>query len=89
MAFVPRHQASPMGIVEVKLHLLFMLQIDRPWVTPKLTRRRLKRGVCRSLVELHAATNRFIEAIDRAPRPSPGPPIPTQSSPPPDAGTDC
>jgi transposase len=35
----------------------------------KLTRRRLKRGVFRSLVELHAAINRFIEETNRAPRP--------------------
>jgi transposase len=35
----------------------------------KLTRRRLKRGVFRSLVELHAAINRFIEENNRAPRP--------------------
>jgi transposase len=35
----------------------------------KLARRRLKRGVFRSLVELHAAINRFIEETNRAPRP--------------------
>jgi transposase len=35
----------------------------------KLNRRRLKRGVFRSLVELHAAINRFIEETNRAPRP--------------------
>jgi transposase len=35
----------------------------------KLTRRRLKRGVFRSLVELHAAINRFIEETNQAPRP--------------------
>ena len=35
----------------------------------KLTRRRLKRGVFPSLVELHATINRFIEENNRAPRP--------------------
>jgi len=35
----------------------------------RLTRRRLKRGVFRSLVELHAAINRFIEENNQAPRP--------------------
>ena len=35
----------------------------------KLTRRRLKRGVFRSVVELQAAINRFIEQANQAPKP--------------------
>jgi transposase len=35
----------------------------------KLTRRRLKRGVFRSLVELQAAINRFIAETNHAPKP--------------------
>ena len=35
----------------------------------KLTRRRLKRGVFRSIVELQAAINRFIEASNQNPKP--------------------
>jgi hypothetical protein len=53
-------------------------------------RRRLKRGVFRSLVELHAAINRFIEANSQAPRPfiwTADPP--TRPSLPSDAGTKC
>jgi len=34
-----------------------------------LTRRRLKRGVFRSIVELQAAINRFLAEHNRAPRP--------------------
>ena len=35
----------------------------------KLTRRRLKRGVFRSLVELQAAINRFIAETNHEPKP--------------------
>ena len=35
----------------------------------KLTRRRLKRGVFRSIVELQAAINRFIEEANHDPKP--------------------
>ena len=56
----------------------------------KLTKRRLKRGVFRSVVDLQAAINRFLdETQPRCPSPSPGPPTPTKSSPPSDAGTKC
>jgi hypothetical protein len=47
----------------------------------KLTRRRLKRGVFRSIVDLQAAINRFIEVHNHVPAPSPGPPTPGASSP--------
>ncbi len=51
-----------------------------------LTKRRSKRGVFRSLVELQAAINRLLE--DHTPKPSrsSGSPIPTRSSPPSGAG---
>jgi hypothetical protein len=35
----------------------------------KLTRRRLKRGVFRSIVELQAAINRFLRETNEQPRP--------------------
>ena len=38
-------------------------------VFAKLTKRRLKRGVFRSIVELQAAINRFLAAINADPRP--------------------
>ena len=47
----------------------------------KLTRRRLKRGVFHSVVDLQAAINRFVEETNADPSPSSGPPIPTASSP--------
>ena len=55
----------------------------------KLTKRRLKRGVFRSIVDLQAAINRFLDDHNAQSSPSPGPPIPTKSSPPSDAGTKC
>lgn len=55
----------------------------------KLTRRRLKRGVFRSIVELQAAINRFLAEPTTTPNLSLGPPIPTKSSPPSGAGTKC
>ena len=55
----------------------------------KLTKRRLKRGVFRSIVELQAAINRFLGETNDDPRPSPGPPTQTKSSPPSGAGTKC
>jgi transposase len=55
----------------------------------KLTKRRLKRGVFRSVVDLQAAINRFLAETNDNPSPSPGPPIPTKSSPPSNAGTKC
>ena len=51
----------------------------------KLTRRRLKRGVFRSLVELQAAINRFIAETNH----ESGPQIPTKSSPPSIEGAKC
>src|SRR5688572_12318446 len=47
----------------------------------KLTRRRLRRGVFRSVVDLQAAINRFVEETNYDPSPSSGPPTPTASSP--------
>ena len=55
----------------------------------KLAKRRLKRGVFHSLVDLQAAINRFLAETNADPSPSPGPPIPTKSSPPSDVGTKC
>ena len=45
-----------------------------------LTRRRLQRGVFRSLVELQAAINRYLAEHNRDPSPSSGPPTRTASS---------
>jgi hypothetical protein len=45
----------------------------------KLTRRRLKRGVFRSIVELQAAINGFFAETNDNPDPSPGLPIPTRN----------
>jgi transposase len=55
----------------------------------KLTKRRLKRGVFRSLVDLQAAISRFLRETNDAPKPSSGPPIPIKSSPPLNVGTKC
>src|SRR5687767_11771028 len=45
-----------------------------------LTRRRLKRGVFRSIVELQAAINRYLAEHNQAPGPSAGPALPMPSS---------
>jgi hypothetical protein len=61
----------------------------------KLTRRRLKRGIFRSVVELQEAINRFVESIGswrrQMPTPSPscGQLIPIGSSPPSNGGNKC
>ena len=55
----------------------------------KLTRRRLKRGVFRSIVELQAAIKRFLAEITADPRPSAGPRISIKSSPQSKEGTKC
>ena len=46
----------------------------------KLTKRRLKRGVFVSVVDLQAAINRFVVEHNAEPNPSHGPPIPTKLS---------
>jgi transposase len=46
----------------------------------KLTRRRLKRGVFRSVADLQAAINRFVEETNSNPNPSSGPLTPNASS---------
>ena len=43
----------------------------------RFARRRLKRGVFRSVDELKAAINRFFAKTNANPKPSSGPPIPT------------
>ena len=53
----------------------------------KLFKRRLKRGVFCSLVELQAAINRFVAEHNKTPNPSSGAPIPTRSSPPAPVGS--
>jgi transposase len=53
----------------------------------KLTKRRLKRGVFRSLVELQAAINRFLNETNDNPKPFVWTADPTASSPPSNAGT--
>ena len=52
----------------------------------KLTRRRLKRGVFKGIVDLQAAINRFLAETTTTPSPSPGLPIRTPSSKRSDAG---
>jgi hypothetical protein len=51
-----------------------------------LTKRRLKHGVFRSVVDLQAAINRFLEGHNAIRNPSNGSPIQTKSSPPSNAG---
>ena len=51
-----------------------------------LTKRRLKRGVFRSVVDLQAAINRHLDEPTMTPSPSPGPHTPTRSSRPSAAG---
>jgi len=55
----------------------------------KLTKRRLKRGVFRSIVELQAAIKRFLAETNADHAPSAGPRIPTRSSLPSKEGTKC
>jgi transposase len=52
-----------------------------------LTKRRLKRGVFKGVVDLQAAINRFVVTSSQSP--SSGPPILTKSSPPLRAVTKC
>src|ERR1700758_1055077 len=55
----------------------------------KLTKKRLKRGVFRSLQELKDAIHRFLDDTNANPKPLPGPRTPTKSSPPSSEGTKC
>ena len=55
----------------------------------KLTRRRLKRGVFHSLVDLQAAINRYLAEHNHSPKPFTWTADPQASSPPPAAGTKC
>ncbi len=55
----------------------------------KLTKRRLKRGVFRSIVDLQAAINHFLDETNDIHDHSFGPPTLTKSSPPSDVGTKC
>jgi transposase len=55
----------------------------------KLSRRRLKRGVFRSVVDLQAAIDRFVNETTRLQDPSHGPQTQTKSSPPSNAGIKC
>jgi hypothetical protein len=55
----------------------------------KLSRRRLKRGVFRSVRELKAAINRFLDETNSNQNPSHGPQTQTKSSPPSNEGTNC
>jgi hypothetical protein len=54
-----------------------------------LTRRRLKRGVFRSIVELQATIKRFLAETKQIRGHSDGPRTPTKSSPPSKEGTKC
>jgi hypothetical protein len=54
-----------------------------------LTKRRLKRGVFRSVADLQAAINRFLEEYNQQSKPFAGPPIQTKSSPLSNEGTKC
>src|SRR6266702_3674553 len=56
--------------------------------SPCSTKRRLKRGVFKGVVDLQAAINRFvIDTTTSSPNPSSGPPAQTKSSPPLPKGT--
>ena len=55
----------------------------------KLSRRRLKPGVFRSVVDLQAAINRFLAETNNDPKPFTGPQTPTASSPQSSEGTKC
>ena len=52
----------------------------------ELTRQRIRRGVFKSIVDLQAAINRYLEEHNPTPSPSSGPNPPTPSSP---SSTDC
>ena len=54
-----------------------------------LTKRRLKRAVFRSVADLQAAINRFLDDHNTRSKPFQWVPIPTKSSPPSGAGTTC
>src|SRR6201997_719870 len=55
----------------------------------KLTKKRIKRGVFRSLQDLKDAIHRFLDDTNANPKPLPGPRTPTKSSPPSSEGTKC
>ena len=55
----------------------------------KLTRRRLKRGVFRSVADLQAAILRFIDEANQIQSPSSGPPSRVTSSQPSNEGAKC
>jgi hypothetical protein len=55
----------------------------------KLSRRRLKRGVFRSVVDLQAAINRFVAETNVDPKPFMWTADPDKSSPPSAEGTKC
>ena len=55
----------------------------------KLTKRRLKRGVFRSIVDLQAAINRFLAETNEDTKPFVWTKTPTKSSPPSNEGTKC
>ncbi len=55
----------------------------------KLSKRRLKRGIFHSVVDLQAAITASLESTTNNPSPSPGPPTPTKSSLPSNVGTKC
>ena len=55
----------------------------------KLTKRRLMRGVFRSIVDLRPPSNASLPRLMTTPSPSSGPPTPIRSSPPFGAGTKC
>ena len=73
--------ADGASAMDVPLHadLLLVAQRRRGFFA-KLTRRRLKRGVFRSVADLQAAINRFLDEYNVSPSPSHGPPTPTKSS---------
>jgi transposase len=55
----------------------------------KLSKRRLKRGVFHSVVDLQAAINRFLQEHNQQPKPFSWTADPDKSSPPSNAGTKC
>ena len=69
-------------------HLIFVAQSVEGFFA-KLSKRRLKRGVFRSVRELKAAINASSTKPTMIPSPSPGPQTQTKSSQPSNEGTNC
>ncbi len=61
--------AGPASPLDVSLHAYLGVLAQRRRRLLRLTRRRLKRGVVRSVADLQAAINRFVEETNSDPKP--------------------